>query len=146
SGASVLIGDLPEIEADASQMRQLFQNLLWNGLKFSRKGIQPRVKIYADCVSQEHECRIYFDDNGIGFDEMYLERIFKPFHRLHGKEDYGGVGMGLAICAKVVEHHKGSITAKSTPGKGSTFIVTLPVSQIKAISRSLSSRPEGEIL
>ncbi|PKN28302.1 MAG: hypothetical protein CVU64_13980 [Deltaproteobacteria bacterium HGW-Deltaproteobacteria-21] len=135
SGASVWIGDLPEIEADAGQMRQLFQNLLWNGLKFSRKGIQPRVKIHADCGSQEHECQIYFDDNGIGFDEMYVERIFKPFHRLHCKEDYDGVGMGLAICAKVVEHHKGSITAKSTPGKGSTFIVTLPVNQVKAISR-----------
>jgi len=82
-------------------------------------------------------CLIYFDDNGIGFDEIYLKRIFKPFHRLHGKEDYGGVGMGLAICSKVVEHHKGSITAKSTPGEGSTFIVNLPVNQVKAISSSL---------
>jgi len=127
AGALVEIGNLPEIEADAGQMRQLFQNLLENGLKFSREGIQPIIKIHAECSSQSRECRISFNDNGIGFEEKYLERIFKPFHRLHGKDEYVGVGMGLAICSKVIEYHRGKITARSTPGKGSTFIVTLPV-------------------
>jgi PAS domain S-box-containing protein len=131
AGALVEIGDLPEIEADPGQMRQLFQNLLGNGLKFSREGIQPIVRINADCSSQNDICEIHFDDNGIGFKEEYLEGIFKPFHRLHGKDKYGGVGMGLAICSKVIEHHRGTITALSTPGKGSTFIVTLPVKKSK---------------
>jgi signal transduction histidine kinase len=123
------IGDLPEIEADVGQMRQLFQNLLENAMKFSRESIHPIIRIHADCSSQTRECHIYFNDNGIGFEEKYLERIFKPFHRLHGKNEYGGVGMGLAICSKVIEHHRGTITAKSTLGKGSTFIVTLPVKE-----------------
>jgi PAS domain S-box-containing protein len=131
AGALVEIGDLPEIEADAGQMRQLFQNLLGNGLKFSREGIQPIVRINADCSSQNDICEICFDDNGIGFKEEYLEGIFKPFHRLHGKDKYDGVGMGLSICSKVIEHHRGTITAQSTPGKGSTFIVTLPVKKSK---------------
>jgi light-regulated signal transduction histidine kinase (bacteriophytochrome) len=71
------------------------------------------------------------EDNGIGFDEKYLDKIFAPFQRLHSKHEYDGIGMGLAICSKIVERHKGSITAKSTPGKGSTFIVTLPVNQVE---------------
>jgi light-regulated signal transduction histidine kinase (bacteriophytochrome) len=127
TGALVEIGDLPEIKADAGQMRQLLQNLLGNALKFRREGIQPIIRIHADCSPQDSECEICINDNGIGFEEKYLERIFKPFHRLHGKDEYEGVGMGLAICSKVIEHHRGTITAKSTPGSGSTFIVTLPV-------------------
>ena len=134
TGAVVEIGDLPEIEADATQMRQLFQNLLDNALKFRGEGIQPLIKIHADCSLREGKCEIHFEDNGIGFDEKYLERIFKPFQRLHGKDQYGGIGMGLAICAKVVEQHKGRITAKSTPGQGTTFIVTLPVKQTRTRS------------
>ncbi len=69
------------------------------------------------------------EDNGIGFDEKYLDRIFQPFQRLHGRSQYEGTGMGLAICRKIVERHGGTITAKSTPGKGATFIITLPVKQ-----------------
>lgn len=133
SGAIVEIGNLPEIEADAGHMRQLFQNLLGNALKFRREGELPKVRIHSDCkedgISTSGECWIYAEDNGIGFEEKYLERIFKPFQRLHGREEYGGIGMGLAICAKVAEIHKGRITVKSTPGKGSTFIVTLPRKQ-----------------
>jgi signal transduction histidine kinase len=67
------------------------------------------------------------EDNGIGFDEKYLDKIFQPFQRLHGRNEYPGIGMGLAICRKIIERHKGAITAKSTPGRGSTFIITLPV-------------------
>jgi PAS domain S-box-containing protein len=133
TGGSVEIENLPEIEGDAAQMRQLFQNLIGNGLKFRREAIQPMVKIYA-CSSSEDEWEIYFSDNGIGFDEKYLDLIFKPFQRLHGKDEFGGNGMGLAICAKVLEHHKGSITARSVLGEGSTFIVTLPVAGTNAMS------------
>jgi len=108
-------------------MRQLFQNLIGNGLKFRREGIQPLIKIYAALSSSKGEWEICISDNGIGFDEKYLDLIFKPFQRLHGKNEFGGNGMGLDICAKVVEHHKGFITAGSVLGEGSTFIVTLPV-------------------
>jgi signal transduction histidine kinase len=73
--------------------------------------------------------RIVVEDNGIGFDEQYLERIFAPFQKLHGRSEYEGTGMGLAICKKIVERHGGSITAKSTPGKGSLFVIDLPLRQ-----------------
>jgi light-regulated signal transduction histidine kinase (bacteriophytochrome) len=131
TGALVEIGDLPEIEADAGQMKQLLQLLLENALKFRRQGIQPIIKIHADCRSQSRECELFFNDNGIGFDEKFLDLIFKPFQRLHGNGEYNGIGMGLAICAKVVENHKGRITAKSTPGQGSIFVVNLPVNRVK---------------
>jgi PAS domain S-box-containing protein len=128
--ASVEIGDLPELEADAAQMASLFQNLIANALKFRRKEESLRIRIYCalggarDPQSGELEIRV--EDNGIGFEEQHLDRIFKPFRRLHGKKEYGGVGMGLAICKKVVERHGGSLTARSSPGRGSTFIVRLP--------------------
>ena len=127
--ALVEIGDLPELEADPSQIEQLLENLLGNALKFSREGIQPKVTIRADCTSQKGQCVICVEDNGIGFEERYLDQIFKPFQRLHGRKEYGGVGMGLAICTKVVENHSGRITARSTLGAGSTFTVTLPATR-----------------
>ncbi|MDI1241337.1 MAG: ATP-binding protein, partial [bacterium] len=77
----------------------------------------------------EHLVRISVSDNGIGFDEKYLDRIFTPFQRLHGRNEYQGTGIGLAVCRKIVERHGGSLTAESTPGKGSTFIAILPVVQ-----------------
>ncbi|MDD5205803.1 MAG: PAS domain S-box protein [Desulfobacterales bacterium] len=135
TGASVEIENLPEIGGDAAQMRQLFQNLIGNGLKFRREGVQPLVRIYAACSSSRDEWEICISDNGIGFDEKYLDLIFKPFQRLHGKDEFGGNGMGLAICAKVVEHHKGFIKAESVFGEGSTFIVTLPVGGNKAMNK-----------
>lgn len=131
ANASVEIGDLPEIEADADQMASLFQNLIGNALKFRRVGDPPRVRIrssaYAGAGSPNGEWEILVEDNGIGFDERCLDQIFKPFQRLHGRTSpYEGTGMGLAISMKVVERHGGSITARSTPGQGSTFIVRLP--------------------
>ena len=133
TNASVEIGDLPEIDADAAQIASLFQNLLGNALKFRREEEPPRVRIHSnDKGSGDHErgeWEIYVEDNGIGFEEEYLDLIFKPFQRLHGRKEYGGVGMGLAICRKVVERHGGTITARSTPGQGSTFIVRLPKQQ-----------------
>ena len=109
-------------------MVQLFQNLLENALKFRRKDIAPVIKIYSehDGIGLE---RIMVKDNGIGFDEKHLERIFVPFERLHGMGDFKGTGIGLAICRKVVERHGGRITAKSIPGEGSTFMIDLPVKQ-----------------
>ncbi len=139
SGARVEAERLPVVEADPHQMRQLFQNLVQNALKF-RSESHPVVRIRSDAPSkaepQAHATpradgvhRIYVEDNGIGFDEKYAERIFGLFERLHGRSAYEGTGMGLAICKKIVERHNGSITARSTPGKGTTFIVTLPERQ-----------------
>jgi two-component system phosphate regulon sensor histidine kinase PhoR len=129
--ARVEVGDLPTIEADRIQMVQLFQNLIENALKFSREGEAPYVKIYAqklDDASVAYE--ICVEDNGIGFDEKYVDKIFLPFQRLHGRSSkYEGVGIGLAICRKVLERHGGTISAKSELGKGSTFIVTLPANR-----------------
>jgi light-regulated signal transduction histidine kinase (bacteriophytochrome) len=128
--ARVKVGALPTIRADRVQMIQLFQNLTGNALKFSREGEVPDVRIHARQVG--NTCEIYVTDNGIGFEERYLDKIFLPFQRLHGRSsDYEGVGMGLAICRKIVERHSGEITARSELGKGSTFIVTLPVERKK---------------
>ncbi len=125
---TVEIDSLPTVKADRLQMVQLFQNLVGNALKFHREGVPPRVKIYSKASDdKEPSVEIFVEDNGIGFDEKYLDRIFAPFERLHGKEQYQGVGMGLAICMKIVERHGGTIAAKSAPGKGSVFIVTLPL-------------------
>jgi light-regulated signal transduction histidine kinase (bacteriophytochrome) len=122
----VHLGQLPTLDADATQMRQLLQNLISNALKFHRPETTPLVKVHGDWASAR-ECRITVEDNGIGFEEKYRERIFQVFERLHGRGEYEGTGMGLAICRKIAERHGGRITAASTPGRGATFIVTLPV-------------------
>ncbi|MFP5213512.1 MAG: PocR ligand-binding domain-containing protein [Acidobacteriota bacterium] len=126
-GAKVEIEELPAIDAFPAQMRQLFQNLVGNALKYCRDGEKPHIQIQGSVGN--NICRILVRDNGIGFDEQYLNVIFKPFQRLHGRSEYEGTGMGLAICRKIVERHGGSITARSAPGEGSTFIITLPTRQ-----------------
>ena len=118
-------GVLPIINADSSQMYQLFQNLIANALKFYRKDTAPIVKISAEV--QAERCVLTIVDNGIGFEEKYLDKIFTIFQRLHGKQEYEGTGVGLAICRRIVERHGGSITAKSSPGNGANFVVTLPL-------------------
>ncbi|MFZ2098028.1 MAG: PAS domain S-box protein [Anaerolineales bacterium] len=128
----VEIGKLPTIEVDPTQMHQLLQNLIGNGLKFRHEGCSPLVKVSAKINGDT--CQISVEDNGIGFNIQYLDRIFKPFERLHSREEYEGSGMGLAICRRIVERHGGSITATSTPGEESTFIVTLPIHQSKGDS------------
>ena len=120
------VGDLPVISAVPTQMRQLFQNLIGNALKFHNPDRKPVVRVRS-VAGTGTECRISVEDNGIGFDERYLDRIFSPFQRLHGRSEYEGTGMGLTICKKIVERHGGSITARSTPGAGTTFTVTLPL-------------------
>ena len=124
TGGRVETGVMPTIEADPLQMRQLFTNLIANALKFRRPEAAPVVRISAAARGQK--VTIWFSDNGIGFDEIYLDRIFDVFQRLHGRQEYEGTGMGLAICRKIVERHGGTITAQSKPGEGATFIVTLP--------------------
>jgi len=128
--------DLPTVAADATQMRQLFQNLIGNGLKFHKPGVPPAIRVSARTLESAERpdpdvpaVEIGFEDNGIGFDPKYLDRIFNVFQRLHGRNEYEGTGMGLAIVRKIVERHGGSITARAEPGRGATFVVVLPVAQ-----------------
>ncbi len=127
AGASVTVGELPTLEAEPMQMRQLLQNLVSNALKFRRDGVVPSVSITATVDAAAGLCELRVADNGIGFDEKYLDRIFNVFQRLHGRGKYEGTGIGLAICRKIVERHSGCIGARSTPGQGATFIVSLPL-------------------
>ncbi len=128
TGGTVTVCDLPTIEANETQMRQLFQNLIGNSLKY-HGAEKPVVTIYSPECGYDW-CTIVIEDNGIGFDEQFLDRIFLPFHRLHGRSSgYEGTGIGLAICRKIVDRHSGEISARSTPGRGSSFIVRLPVKQ-----------------
>jgi PAS domain S-box-containing protein len=146
TGAQVDVGQLPKIDADPTQIRQLMQNLLSNALKFQPPDAQPVVKISSKTISVESwnqpsngengdpsaknsMCEISVEDNGIGFDEKHLEKIFAVFQRLHGRTEYEGTGVGLAVCRRIADGHNGSITARSQVGKGSTFIVTLPFHQ-----------------
>ncbi len=134
SGGAVEVGDLPVIDADATQMRQLFQNLLSNALKFRCGERRPRVTISAESPVRGGGgggslCRLVVRDNGIGFDPKYAGVIFEPFHRLHGRSEYEGSGMGLAICRKIVERHGGRIAAEGLAGEGASFVIELPSRQ-----------------
>ncbi len=131
SGGEVRVGELPVIQADPTQMRQMFQNLIGNALKFHKEGEAPVVRVSCAALG-EGTCRIVVEDNGIGFGEQYLDKIFAPFQRLHGKTGlYEGTGMGLAICKKIVERHGGEITATSKGEKGAAFIIVLPLKQAR---------------
>ncbi|MFO0590050.1 MAG: ATP-binding protein [Polyangiaceae bacterium] len=129
--ARVEIGALPTLTADPAQMRQLFQNLLGNALKFRKDAGSPEIRVTAKVT--EARAELSFADDGIGFDERYLDRIFKPFQRLNASSRYPGTGIGLAICRKIVERHGGVLTARSAPGRGSTFLVDLPLTPRRAI-------------
>jgi PAS domain S-box-containing protein len=132
----VEIEPLPTIDADPRQMYQILQNLIGNALKFHRLDVIPIIKVSArlqDSPSMDEgltrqQCVLTVEDNGIGFDEKYLDKIFTVFQRLHGRNEYAGTGIGLAVVRKIVERHGGHVTATSKLGTGSTFIVTLPVS------------------
>ncbi len=133
----VEVGMLPVIEGEATQMRQLLQNLIGNALKFRRPEAAPVVKVAAQIITgslpeggaeiPKKLCQLTVSDNGIGFDEKYLDRIFNVFQRLHTRNEYEGTGMGLAIVRKIVLYHHGEITARSKPGEGATFIATFPL-------------------
>ncbi len=140
TGGKIETVNLITIDADQMQMRQLFQNIIGNALKFYKEDVPPIVKISGNLthenigdtgkeVSDNDYFQITFEDNGIGFEEQYADRIFAVFQRLHGRKEYEGTGIGLSICQRITNRHNGKIIAKSSPGKGTSFIVTLPVKQ-----------------
>lgn len=131
------VAALPQIEADPMQMRQLFQNLIGNALKFHKPDVPPRVTIRAErweTLSADADplpptgygYRIEVADNGIGFDQSYADRVFEVFQRLHSRAEYEGTGIGLAICRKIVQRHHGSIQVRSRVGEGTTMLIDLP--------------------
>jgi PAS domain S-box-containing protein len=159
TGAQIEVGKLPVIDCNPSQLGQVFQNLISNAIKFRNSDVQPKISITAvvgpamnhsrldsqrqfsiigDPVYWEAEkyCRISVKDNGIGFDEAYLDKIFNLFQRLHSKNTYEGTGIGLSICKKIVDYHHGTITAKSKPGEGAEFIIELPVTQTEVAGKN----------
>ena len=125
--AELNINKLPVINGDERMIRQLFENIISNALKYARKETAPVISIM--CAVKGNFFEIAFSDNGIGFDEKYLPQMFTLFQRLHSKKAYEGTGLGLAICKKVAEIHNGKIWANAEEGKGSTFFVSLPVKQ-----------------
>ncbi len=129
TGAVVRSDALPTVKVDPVQARQLLQNLVGNALKFHREGEPPRVTVSA-ARAEGGGAVLRVADEGIGFDPRYLDRIFKPFQRLHGRGVYEGTGIGLAICRKIAEQWGGAITAESAPGRGATFTVTLPPERV----------------
>jgi PAS domain S-box-containing protein len=139
TGALVRVEPLPNILGDKSQLEQLFQNLLSNALKFCRTDVTPQIRISSQTIATteltsslkptrpaDHYYQIDVSDNGIGFDQKYVDRIFQVFQRLHSKTEFAGTGIGLAICEKVAANHGGAITASSEPGIGTTFHVYFP--------------------
>ncbi len=125
TGGRVEVGVLPRVEADPVQMRQLLLNLVGNALKFHRKGVPPVVTVSGQ-RQENGTVELVVEDNGVGFDEKYADRIFAPFQRLHAKHEFEGTGIGLAIVRKIVERHGGAVKATSTLGTGSRFVITWP--------------------
>lgn len=125
SRGKVAIENLPTLDGNSLEMKQLFQNLIENGLKYQKAGVTPEIKIIGKKRDKDY-WEIIVEDNGIGIEEKYLERIFLPFERLHGRNQYEGSGMGLAICRRIVEKHQGEITAESKKNAGTKFIIVLP--------------------
>ncbi len=123
--AQVTVGPLPSIYGDEMQIRQLFQNLISNALKFHTSKSHPIISIHSRELSLDR-VEICVEDNGIGIEEKYLKRIFKPFERLHGRTEFEGSGIGLAICEKIAAHHEGQIRAESKIGDGTKFFIDLP--------------------
>lgn len=127
--AEVEVEQLEQIEADETQMRQLFQNLIANALKFGKLDTPPKIYINGRTLSGSNLYEIRVQDNGIGFESQYQDRIFQVFQRLHGRQEYEGTGVGLAICKRIVERHNGIISAESELNHGTTFIIQLPLKQ-----------------
>lgn len=139
--ATIKTNELPYVDSIPSQMRQVFQNLIGNAIKFSGIDQKPEIEISSEIIADKSIdsptspegkfCRITVKDNGIGFDEIYLDRIFIIFQSLNDRQTYEGTGIGLAIAKKIIDKHNGLITAKSKPGEGASFIIVLPLSNKK---------------
>lgn len=146
--AKIAIDNLPTIFVNPSLIRPLFYNLIHNALKYAKADQTPEIRIYSDMDSGNENrngdsspyYRIFVEDNGIGFDQKYSQQIFEMFKRLHHKDEYEGTGIGLAFCKKIVEQHEGFISARSTPGNGSTFIVSLPIRQATKKEKEMISK------
>jgi signal transduction histidine kinase len=153
--ADVEVGNLPTIDADPTQMRQLMQNLIGNALKFHRADVRPTIRVHADVVPGQAprfpgettaggRCVISVADNGIGFEEKHSERVFGAFERLHHRSEYEGTGIGLSIARKIAWRHGGHITANGAPNEGAIFTVTLPISQANGNGRA-NHNGKGEL-
>ncbi len=134
--AKVMVEKLPSLYVNPNLMKPLFHNLIGNALKYQKKDIDPLVRITSDIAGalngrvkdlNNKYCRIFIEDNGIGFDQKYAEEIFGMFKRLHHNTEFEGTGIGLALCKKIVEQHKGYISARSKVNEGSTFIISIPL-------------------
>jgi len=137
TNGQVTFGELPVIQGDPTQFRQLLQNLVGNALKYHREGVPPEVRLEAELTEEALDwspmsrkmCVLRVTDNGIGFDQKFAAQIFGVFQRLHSRDKYEGTGIGLAICRRIVERHGGTISASSRVGEGSTFTIRLPLHQ-----------------
>jgi signal transduction histidine kinase len=127
--AVVICDGLPTIDVDPLQMRQLFQNLLGNALKFTSPDRPPKISIHTENDDDPAKVRVLVSDNGIGFSPEHADKIFNVFQRLHGREQYSGSGVGLSVCRRILERHSGSIRAVGRLGEGATFVATLPRKQ-----------------
>lgn len=130
---------LPVLDVNPGLIRPLFHNLISNAIKYSRSGVKPYVKVRSEHGEGDKKyCRIYFEDNGVGFDQKYAEHIFRMFTRLHQRNEVEGTGIGLALCKKIVEEHNGYISARSRENEGSVFIVSLPVNLKSTVSQTFN--------
>jgi two-component system, chemotaxis family, CheB/CheR fusion protein len=146
------VEDLPDAEIISGQMRQVFQNIISNALKFSKKDTHPHVRITCERVQKlafdakpkpnGNYCRITISDNGIGFDSQYSEKIFTIFQRLHAREKYDGTGIGLAITRKIIDKHNGLISATGKEGEGARFTIVLPLRQ--EVTKEVTSHGTAE--
>jgi light-regulated signal transduction histidine kinase (bacteriophytochrome) len=139
--AKVESGSLPTLYVNPVLIRPLFYNLISNACKYSKKDEPPVIKIRSEYTNASNGngspnsgyCRIFVEDNGIGFEQKYAEQIFQMFKRLHLNSEFEGTGIGLALCKKIVEKHNGFITAQSKVGEGSIFVISLPMKQPNAV-------------
>jgi hypothetical protein len=149
--AQIQIEDLPEIWGIPSQMRQLFQNLISNALKFRKNDTVPVIRVYSETdnllikapETGRELCRIFVEDNGIGFDPKFANEIFVVFKRLHSYHEFEGSGVGLSICKKIIERHNGHISAESKPGVGSKFIIDLPIAKLSGMKSAELGAAKG---
>ena len=160
SGAVIDVDHMPQLPVDASQIGQLFQNLISNSIKFRQDGLAPYISIDAEHVLPEtfggNEppmgwYDITVSDNGIGFEEKFASKIFAPFQRLHGRSEYDGTGVGLSVCRRIVERHNGTIRAFGRPGIGTSFMIRLPTAHFNEMpfgqiaSSAMPLEPESTI-